>query len=254
MNYEKIDATTICQVFRNNGFQGVFAGGCVRDQLLGIEPNDYDIATNATPNEIKKIFPNAIGVGKNFGIMLVHIGESKCEVATFRTDGAYSDGRRPDSVSFATMKEDAERRDFTINAIFYDPVSEVYHDFKNGKLDIINKVLRFVGDPYKRIQEDHLRIMRAIRFAVKYDLKIDHLTECALREHADLINNLPKERIVQEFNKILELGKPTKSIRMLLEYGIIDYIIPLVRKLDGNKQDPIWHPEGSLVRRKVYVS
>ncbi len=161
---------TACDVIerlQNAGFEAVFAGGCVRDFILGVEPKDIDIATNATPEQVEALFEKTVAVGKAFGVIRVLYDEEEFEVATFRTDSSASDGRRPDSVSFSSMEEDAKRRDLTINALFFDPIKDKIYDFVGGQADIKARCIRFVGNAEERIEEDKLRMLRVIRFAAR---------------------------------------------------------------------------------------
>jgi len=241
---EKRRATNICKILQDKGFEAVFAGGCVRDIIMNIEPKDYDVATNATPDEIKANFTISKFVGESFGVSLVN----GIEVATFRTDGEYSDGRRPDSVKFCSMEEDAKRRDLTINAIFFDPITEKHIDFVGGLQDIAQRIIRFVGDPIDRINEDALRLLRAVRFMTKYNLyfssdeQFDKMEALAWK-----VSTLSEERILEELKKGLSLKNSKKYINNLLEFGILDWILPEVSNLFLNEQDPIWHPEGDVL-------
>ena len=158
-------AFQVVQKLQDEGYQAVFAGGCVRDQLLGLTPKDYDVATSATPHEVIQFFPNAVTVGAHFGVVLVKVQGCAIEIATFRTDGSYADGRKPESVTFATIDEDASRRDFTINGLFYDPITDKLLDFVGGQKDLEVRTLRAIGNAQERFAEDHLRLLRAVRFA-----------------------------------------------------------------------------------------
>ena len=239
----KNKAINICKRLQDNGYEAVFAGGCVRDMILGIEPNDYDVATSATPSDIKKIFKNAKFVGESFGVSL--IGE--IEVATFRTDGSYMDGRRPDNITFSTMEEDAERRDLTINAIFFDPIKGNYLDCVGGFNDIDNKLIRFIGDADKRIDEDNLRIMRAIRFASRFYFRIDMKSFDAIIKNAYKTKDLSGERILEELKKGMKVN-PEIYIKSLRGSGVLKHILPEVYDLIGSKQSKKWHPEGATVQ------
>ncbi|MCA9303675.1 MAG: CCA tRNA nucleotidyltransferase [Phycisphaerales bacterium] len=204
-------AIEVVRTLRDRGFTSYFAGGCVRDELLGLEPKDYDVATNATPDEIRSLFTRTASVGASFGVMLVRDFGPTIEVATFRTDGKYSDSRRPDTVEFATAERDAERRDFTINAMFLDPLAPDGHqiiDFVGGQQDLDDRVLRAVGDPDDRLNEDHLRALRAIRFAARFGLAIDPLTTDAICAHASELAGVSYERVGDEVRKMM--AHPTR--------------------------------------------
>jgi len=172
------------------GHMAYFAGGCVRDELLGREPHDYDIATDATPPEVLQLFPRAQYVGAHFGVVVVHEGGAMFEIATFRTDGSYRDGRRPESVTFATPQEDAQRRDFTVNGMFLDPTDGKIIDYVGGRADLQSKVLRAIGDPVQRFREDRLRLMRAVRFAAALDYQMDTATWTALRAEVPSLTDI----------------------------------------------------------------
>ncbi|MFM7133804.1 MAG: CCA tRNA nucleotidyltransferase [Planctomycetota bacterium] len=191
------------------GFDALFAGGCVRDEILGLEPKDYDIATSATPAEIRAIFPRARDVGEAFGVMLVRHGGHQFEVATFRTDGPYDDRRRPSHIEFSTDREDAARRDFTINGIFMRPATGETVDYFGGKADIERRVVRAIRDPHERIAEDRLRMLRAIRFAARLDFTIEEATASAIRTHARELDGVSRERIGDELRRML--GHPARA-------------------------------------------
>ncbi len=197
----------VCKKLTSSGFIAWFAGGCVRDAILGVQAKDFDIATNATPEEIQKIFPNSLDIGKQFGIIMVPFqgssGGFQVEVATFRKDGEYKDGRRPEAVTFTSPEEDAKRRDFTINALFYDPLSHILYDFVEGKKDISLKIIRAVGDPNLRFEEDKLRMLRAVRFSAQLDFEIEPTTLKAIQKKRQEVSVVSKERIYQELTKMM---------------------------------------------------
>ena len=198
---DRDDALAVVRRLREAGHVAYFAGGCVRDVLLGLEPKDYDVATDAPPPRVRELFRNTQAVGAAFGVILVRQGRSQVEVATFRSDGAYEDGRRPTEVQFTTAEEDARRRDFTINGLFLDPVENRVIDYVGGREDLENKVLRAIGDPDKRFEEDHLRLLRAVRFAARFDLNIEPRTSAAIRTHAAHLKRISPERIADELRK-----------------------------------------------------
>ena len=203
-----------------------FAGGCVRDMLMGLEPKDYDIATSATPDEVSRVFPHATAVGKSFGVMLVSVQGVPYEIATFRTEQGYTDGRHPDSVSFSSPEEDAQRRDFTVNAMFLDPLSEELMDFVNGQTDIRSRIIRAVGNPHERFAEDHLRMLRAIRFASSLDFTIEPDTLEAIAHHARALERISRERITNELSRMFEGPHPGMAIALLVSTGLWDVIVP----------------------------
>jgi poly(A) polymerase len=188
---------------REAGHVAYFAGGCVRDELLGIAPKDYDVATDAPPHRVRELFNNTQAVGAAFGVILVRQDKSVVEVATFRSDGAYLDGRRPSEIHFTNAEEDAKRRDFTINGLFLDPVENRVIDFVGGQEDLKAKILRAIGDPNQRFEEDHLRLLRAIRFAARFDLAIDDGTRDAIRSHTPKLARISPERIAEELRAML---------------------------------------------------
>lgn len=202
-------ALDIVKKLRGQGFQALLAGGCVRDAWLGKTAVDIDIATSARPDDIARIFPKTLDVGKAFGTMVVVFPDSQFEVTTFRRDGDYLDGRHPSSITFSDAKEDAQRRDFTINALFYDPVSNETIDYVDGLRDLNQKVIRTVGEPADRFNEDHLRLLRAIRFSAQLDFDIELKTWKAIEELSDKIHHVSRERVWQELFKLLK-GKSAK--------------------------------------------
>ena len=244
-------AILICKILQNSGFDAVICGGCVRDMILQSPPKDIDIATSAEPDTVVKLMKRAKfqvkEVGKAFGVVLAKMGDDEFEIATFREDSKESDGRRPNSVTFSSMEEDAKRRDLTINALFFDPISNTLHDFVGGKSDIDNKIVRFVGNPNERIEEDKLRMMRAVRFALKLGFEIDPATFEAIRLHAPEIAIISPERIHQELEKMFMIRKPSAMIDILLSSGLLKEILPEVERLSRVPQDPKWHPEGAKI-------
>lgn len=229
------------------GFTAYFAGGCVRDQLLGRFPKDIDIATDARPEEVQKLFPKTTGLeGKCFGVVRVLEEGHTFEVATFREDLGYEDGRRPVSVRFATAQADALRRDFTINGLFYDPLREKVIDFVGGQADLHNRLIRAIGDPRARFSEDHLRLLRAIRLAANLGFDIENATWLAIREQAAAIKNIAPERIREELDRIWTGPEPARGLRLLDESGLLVHILPEVAALHGVEQPPQYHPEGDV--------
>jgi poly(A) polymerase len=239
-------AKSITSTLKSAGHTCYFAGGCVRDQLLGIEPKDYDIATSAKPNEVLELFPKADAIGAHFGVILVKQNGLAFEVATFRTDGSYTDSRRPESVTFSTPEEDATRRDFTVNGLFQDPDSNELIDFVDGQADLQTKLLRAIGNPNERFNEDALRLLRAIRFATKLDFEIEANTWAAIQENAHLLKNISVERIQAEFSLIILSPNRARGLDLLVESGLIQHFLPEVLDLIGCEQPPQFHPEGDV--------
>jgi poly(A) polymerase len=214
------DALAVLRRLRDAGHVTYFAGGCVRDLLLGIEPTDYDIATDAPPARVRELFPRTQAVGAAFGVVLVRQGQSVIEVATFRSDGEYLDGRRPATVRFTQAEEDAQRRDFTINGLFLDPLTNSVVDHVGGQADLHSKTLRAIGDPRARFAEDHLRLLRAVRFAARLGLEIEPVTAEALRAEAPQLKRITPERIADELR--LMLTPPTRAAawKLIWEHGL----------------------------------
>jgi poly(A) polymerase len=196
-------AISILTTLRKAGFETYFAGGCVRDRLLSSAPIEYDIATAARPDDIKKLFPNARNIGESFGVMLVRTHSYMYDVATFRSDGPYSDNRHPDEITFSDAEHDALRRDFTINGIFEDPIEDRIIDFVGGEEDIQNRIVKAIGNPDDRIAEDYLRMLRAIRFAARFDFSIEGETGNAIRENSEALVGVSRERIGEEVRKMM---------------------------------------------------
>jgi poly(A) polymerase len=250
-------ALAIARTLRDAGHQAFFAGGCVRDLLLGIEPKDYDVATSATPDQITALFPKTFAVGAHFGVILVCTPqpddpEIATEVATFRHDGAYSDGRRPDAVRFSTdPREDVLRRDFTINGLLLDPIAyeangnldSAVLDYVDGRSDLARGVVRAIGDPKLRYAEDKLRVLRAVRFAARLNF---HLDVTGIRCQAAEINQVSTERIRDELTRILTEGGARRGFELLYQLGLLARILPEVVRLRGVAQPPEFHPEGDV--------
>jgi poly(A) polymerase len=242
----KSQALYIVNKLREAGHQAVFAGGCVRDLLLGIEASDIDIATSALPDQVEALFEKTIAVGRSFGVLVVVLDGIELEVATFRRDSQESDGRHPDSVSFSSMEEDALRRDLTINGMFYDPLTNEIIDFVGGQEDLKRGVVRFIGDPDQRIEEDKLRLMRAIRFASRFEFKIDPESWEAIKRHVQEIKVVSEERIADELLKILRTRNVGLAMDLLFESKLIDVILPEVAAMKGVEQPIDYHPEGCV--------
>jgi poly(A) polymerase len=225
---DREDALEVLKRLRQAGHVAYFAGGCVRDMLLGLAPKDYDVATDALPKRVRELFSNTQAVGQAFGVILVKHGPSTVEVATFRSDGTYSDGRRPDAVAFTTAEHDAQRRDFTINGLFLDPLDNPpagkVIDYVNGQEDLRNHILRSIGDPHRRFAEDHLRLLRAVRFAARFGLSVESETARSIRENAPKLKGISPERIADELRVMLTPVTRQRAWPMLWEYGLIDVI------------------------------
>lgn len=228
------------------GHQALLAGGCVRDALLGKDPKDYDIATSATPGEIEALFPGSQTVGAQFGVVIVHCRGFAIEVATFRTDGVYSDGRHPDAVTFSNPEEDARRRDFTVNGIFLDPLRNEVLDFVNGRDDLRAGLIRAIGDPEKRFAEDHLRLMRAVRFAVMLDFQIEPATWAAVCRLSARVSAVSAERVRDELSRILLHRGRVRGFDLLVASGLMKAVLPEILNLQGCAQPPQFHPEGDV--------
>jgi poly(A) polymerase len=226
---------SVLRALRNAGHEAWLDGGCVRDHLLGEEPSDFDVATSATPDQVEAIFPRSIAVGKAFGVIRVGHRGDWFEVATFRRDGSYLDGRHPSSVSFSSAAEDAARRDFTINGMFWDPVSGEVKDYVGGRADLDRRLVRAIGDPDARLSEDSLRILRAVRFAAKEGFTLDPATRDAVVRHRDRLKSVAAERIREELEKIAS-GSPEsrrRAIVLLDECRLLPIVLPGVARLDG---------------------
>lgn len=237
----------IIKQLKKNGHDAYWAGGCVRDILLGIEPKDFDIVTSATPDQIEDILEHTIPVGKQFGVILAVKNGKSFEIATFRSDSGYSDGRRPDAVTFTTAEEDAQRRDFTINGMFYDPIKDKVLDYVGGQKDLDAKLVRFIGDPRKRIMEDYLRVLRAVRFKNEYDFQYEPKTYNALVKHAKLVvDKVSNERIAAEINKMIMSTPPSAAFNDMEDTGILREILPEIQNLKGCAQPHEYHEEGDV--------
>ncbi|HZL72662.1 MAG TPA: CCA tRNA nucleotidyltransferase [Planctomycetota bacterium] len=239
-------ARSVLNRLRAAGFESYFAGGYVRDRLLGLHPDEIDIATAAPPDRVEKLFPKTFAVGRAFGVILVLEGDHKFEIATFRSDGKYQDGRHPDKVTFSTPEEDAKRRDFTINGMFFDPDTDKVIDFVGGKADLQKKVLRAIGDPRERFTEDRLRLLRAVRLAERLGFAIDAATESAIRDMAPAIVQVSGERIRDELAKILVDESRSRALEKLRATGLLRHILPEVDAMEGVPQPPEYHPEGDV--------
>jgi putative nucleotidyltransferase with HDIG domain len=247
-------AVEIVRTLRERGYQGYLVGGCVRDLLLGREPTDYDVATDATPQQVMRIFPETFAVGAQFGVVLVptpsetsSVQNRVVEVATFRSDVSYSDGRHPDEVRFSRdPMEDVRRRDFTINGLLLDPMTNEVLDFVGGREDLKAGIIRTIGEPEHRFTEDKLRMLRAVRFAARFEYKIDPATMAAARRLAPQIHQVSLERVRGELTKMLTEGRAKRAFEMLDESGLLKEVLPEVSAMKGVEQPPQFHPEGDV--------
>ena len=240
-------ANSVCETLRGNGHQALLVGGCVRDLLLGREPADFDVATDATPERVMSLFPDSIGVGAQFGVVLVPRDAAKVEVATFRSDVGYSDGRHPDRVVYsATAKEDVQRRDFTINGLLMRHDTGEVLDFVGGQADLKAGILRAIGEPARRFAEDKLRMLRAVRFAARFHFTVEPSAFAAIRRHATEINLVSAERLRDELTKLLTEGAARRGFELLDDTGLLEQVLPEIAAMKGVEQPPQFHPEGDV--------
>jgi len=239
-------AREICSRLRGSGHIAYFAGGCVRDMVRGCAPKDVDIVTDARPEEVQKIFPRTHAVGAHFGVIIVVENEFQFEVATFRSDDAYLDGRRPATVHFSSPEEDAQRRDFTVNGMFFDPENNTVIDFVGGRADLEAKLIRAIGQPAQRFSEDRLRLLRAVRFATTLDFQIEQKTWDALVANAPAITQISAERIRDELVRIFLSPHRLRGWDLLDASGLLRAIIPEIESMKGCAQPPQFHPEGDV--------
>jgi putative nucleotidyltransferase with HDIG domain len=240
-------ALSICATLRGSGYEALLAGGCVRDRLLGREALDYDVASDATPEQVLSLFPDSLAVGAQFGVVQVLRNQAKVEVATFRADVGYTDGRHPDGVVYTkSAQEDVQRRDFTINGLLMRPESEEVLDFVGGRADLEAGIVRAIGQPQRRFAEDKLRLMRAVRFAARFGFVIEAETAVAIRQQADTVTSVSAERLRDELTKILTEGKARRGFELLDEAGLLQAVLPEVAAMKGVQQPPQYHPEGDV--------
>jgi len=240
-------ANSICETLRRNGHQALLVGGCVRDLLLGRQPADYDVATDASPERVIELFPESVPVGAQFGVVLIPRENWKVEVATFRSDVGYSDGRHPDSVVYTrTAQEDVQRRDFTVNGLLMRPDTEEVLDYVGGQADLKAGIIRAIGDPALRFAEDKLRMMRAVRFAARFGFHIETATFEAIRSRAQEIRHVSAERLREELTKLLTEGAARRGFELLDEAGLLQQVLPEIAAMKGVEQPPQFHPEGDV--------
>lgn len=256
-------AISIVRTLRDRGHQAYLVGGCVRDLVLGREPADYDVTTDATPDQVMGIFPRTYAVGAQFGVVLVptpgdaagcvsaegtdHSKTNAVEVATFRSDVGYSDGRHPDQVRYSKdPREDVERRDFTINGLLLDPIKNEVLDFVGGRADLEAGIIRTIGDAERRFAEDKLRMLRAVRFAARFDYQIEPKTFAAIPKMAAQIHQVSRERVRDELTRMLTEGRARRAFLLLDESGLLKEILPEITAMKGVEQPPQFHPEGDV--------
>ncbi len=254
-------ATEVVRTLRERGHQAYLVGGCVRDLLLGREPADYDVATGATPQQVMEIFPQTFAVGAQFGVVLVPVPKTDSgasavgldekipvvEVATFRSDMGYSDGRHPDEVRFTKdAREDVRRRDFTINGLLLDPITNKVLDFVGGREDLKAGVVRTIGEPEHRFTEDKLRMLRAVRFAARFEYRIDPATLVAIQRRASEIDQVSRERVHEELSKMLTEGRARRAFELLDKSDLLKEVLPEISAMKGVEQPPQFHPEGDV--------
>ena len=239
-------ASEIVRRLQAAGFQAFWVGGCVRDVLLGREPQDYDIATDARPEQTEKLFPKTVPVGKQFGVLLALEGGHEFQIATFRAEAEYQDGRRPGVVRFSDAREDAIRRDFTVNGLFFDPIANQLHDWVGGEADLRAKVIRAIGSPDERFGEDHLRMLRAIRLAAQLGFEIEASTAAAVQHHAEKIKVVSAERIREELLKLFAAPHAARGLDLLRDSGLMPHVFPELVPTMSCDQSPDHHPEGTV--------
>lgn len=246
-------ALTVLRTLRARGHEALLAGGCVRDRLRGVAPHDFDIATSALPDQVQQAFEVTEPVGAAYGVVLVLLGGAAYEVASFRKDGPYRDGRRPEGVEFCSPQEDAARRDFTVNGLFYDPDADLVLDFVDGQADLAAGLLRAIGDPLARFGEDRLRALRCVRFACQLGFAIEPVTWAAVGAFASGLEGLAAERIAQELTKILVSPRPRLGLELLERAGLLGDVLPELLPQRGCTQPSQYHPEGDVWEHTLRV-
>lgn len=246
LSEEEKRAAVILRNLQKAGYESYFVGGGVRDELMGNPAHDIDIATSARPEELEELFPHIYDRGKQFGVMAVQSGKYEFEVATFRSDVGIADHRRPKKVEFTSAEVDAKRRDFTINGLFYNPEKSQIIDYVGGLEDLKNKTIRFIGEPQERIDEDYLRMLRAVRFANRFGFALEEKSRQAILENAPKICEVSVERIREEISKMLVNKSRVQSLEMLSELKLLEQILPEIERLKGVEQPPEFHSEGDV--------
>jgi len=240
-------ADQICSTLRSNGHQAYLVGGCVRDLVLGREPTDYDVSTDARPERVQEMFPESLAVGAKFGVILVVEGGAEVEVATFRSDIGYSDGRHPDQVAYSNSpRDDVPRRDFTINGLLMDPETREVLDYVEGRADLRAGIVRAIGEPRTRFTEDKLRMVRAVRFASRFGFEIEPHTLEAIRQLAPQVTQVSPERLREELTRLLTEGAARRAFELLDETGLLAVVLPDIARMKGVEQPPEFHPEGDV--------
>lgn len=239
-------ATGIVRRLRDAGFTALWVGGCVRDLLLAREAQDYDIVTSAHADQIEALFPHTIPVGRSFGVVIVVVAGQQFQVATFRAEADYRDGRRPGTVTFGDAQADARRRDFTINGLYFDPLGQRLHDWVGGEADLRARVVRTIGEPRERFGEDHLRLLRAVRFAAQLDFAIAPETFAAVRALAERIRLISAERVREELMKLFRPPHAARGLDLLRDSALLEHILPELAATLGCPQPPEHHPEGDV--------
>ena len=242
-----VDAVEVVRRLVADGHEALLVGGPVRDLALGTPPHDYDVATSAPPRTVQRLFPKVVPVGVAFGVQIVLMPHGPLEVATFRAEEGYADGRHPDHVRFSTPEEDVRRRDFTVNGLFYDPLADRLIDHVGGLRDLAARTLRAIGDPLARFGEDHLRLLRAVRFAARMGLTIEPATWQALRALAPKAVTVSAERLRDELTKLFTQGNAHVGLDLLDRSGLLDHVLPEVAAMRGVQQPPQFHPEGDVL-------
>jgi poly(A) polymerase len=250
-NYNRKHADEIVHRLKQSGHEAYFVGGCVRDFILGKASGDYDIVTSALPDQVMALFPNTLSIGAKFGVIAVMVQGCPYEVATFRSDDVYQDGRHPSRVHFSSAKEDVFRRDFTINGLLMDPETAEITDYVNGRMDIEKKIIRTINDPDSRFNEDFLRMLRAIRFAANLGFVIETQTLKAIKRNAANINRISAERVREELSKILTRGGAGTGFELMIQTGILKEVLPEIDRLKGVEQPPQFHPEGDVWQHTI---
>ncbi len=239
-------ARCVLETLQRAGHQALLAGGCVRDLLMGIAPKDWDIASDASPEQVRQLFARTIDIGARFGIVVVVLEQGHYEVARFRRDGPYTDGRRPEHIEFAAAQEDALRRDFTINGLFYDSQTDEIIDYVGGRADLERGVVRAIGAANKRFAEDYLRLLRGVRFAARFSFALEPETYKALCQLAPCIAQTSAERVAEELTRLLTEGGVVRGLQLLMDTGLLAVLLPEVAALRGVEQPPEFHPEGDV--------
>jgi len=249
----KDQAANIVRRLQHAGFAAFWVGGCVRDFLLGRDPGDYDIVTSALPPEIEKLFRRTIPVGRKFGVLVVIEGGNQFQVATFRAEADYRDGRHPEQVSFGDASADARRRDFTINGLFYDPIRQQLQDWVGGEADLRARLIRTIGSPEERFAEDHLRLLRAVRLAAQLGFQIEPETFQAVQANSARIQNISAERVRDELIKLFQPPHASRGLALLEQSGLLEQVLPEIAATRTCEQSPDFHPEGSVFKHLLLM-